>query len=103
MSDWPKYQSHKIIQAAKIVAVHNDFGEGQHFFWVDPGTGSLEKFIPTEAEMLNRAGVGDYAMLYPDGSRSVCPKASFEDGYRPAEPTAAELGSAVRRAGLAGS
>lgn len=82
MSNWPKYKSHKIIQAAVIKALHDDFGEGEKFFWVDPGTGELEKFTPTEIGMMNRVTIGDYALLYPDGFRSVSPKKAFEDGYR---------------------
>lgn len=80
-ADWPKYQSHKIVRAAKIVAVHDD-GDGVTFLWVDPGTGNLEKFIPTEAAMLARAQVGGYAVVYDDNDfRSVTPKAPFEEGY----------------------
>lgn len=81
MSDWPKYESHKIVQAAVIKARHDDGPDGARYFWVDPGTGDLEKFEPTELGMMGRAGPGDYAMLYSDGFRSVCPKAAFEDGY----------------------
>lgn len=85
MSEWPSYQSHKIIQAAVIKAVHTDFDEASKFFWVDPGTGDLEKFRTTEPGMMNRAGIGDYALKYPDGFTSVCPKAQFEGGYRVVE------------------
>lgn len=79
---WPKYQSHKIIQAAKIVSIHNDFGQGEHFLWVDPGTGVLEKFAPTELGMLDRAEVGGYAVSYDGGKfLSVSPKEAFDGGY----------------------
>jgi hypothetical protein len=81
MSDWPKYESHKVVQAAKIISTHNDFGEGGRFLWVDPGTGVLEKFSPTVDAMFDKAEVGGYAMLYPDGFKSVSPKQAFEDGY----------------------
>ena len=78
---WPKYTSHKVVQAAKIVSIHNDFGEGGHFLWVDPGTSVLEKFTPTEPAMLDRAQVGGYAVVYEDGFRSVSPKEPFESGH----------------------
>jgi hypothetical protein len=32
--------------------------------------------------MMDRVTVGDYAMLYPDGFRSVSPKKAFEEGYQ---------------------
>lgn len=102
MSDWPKYESHKIVQAAKIVSINDDNGEGENFFWVDPGTGTWEKFSPTEPGMFKRAGVGDWAMLYPDGFRSVSPAKAFEEGYKPVEANAAQLGASVKAPGLAG-
>jgi hypothetical protein len=78
---WPKYRSHKVVQAAKIVSIHHDLGEGPYFLWVDPGTGNLEKFTPTELKMLDHAEVGGYAVVYEDGYRSITPKAPFDDGY----------------------
>jgi hypothetical protein len=84
MSEWPQYKSHKIIRAAVIKSLHDD-GLGMDaakFFWVDPGTGKLEPFIPTEIGMMDRVTVGDYAMIYPDGFRSVCPKQQFDEGYQ---------------------
>ena len=83
-SHWPKYQSHKVVRAAKIVAIHDD-GNGPDFVWVDPGTGTLERFIPTEVAMLGRAQVGGYAVAYDDDFRSLSPKAPFEEGYVLAE------------------
>lgn len=91
MSDWPKYVSHKKVQAAKIVSIHNDFGEGEYFLWVDPGTGVLEKFNPTMPGMMDKAEVGAYAVIYtpdekyPDGFRSISPAKAFEEGYTKVE------------------
>lgn len=84
---WPKYRSHKVVQAAKIVAIHDD-GEGPDFLWVDPGTSVLERFVPTEVAMLGRAQVGGFAVVYEDGFRSVSPKAPFEEGYQLVEDDA---------------
>ena len=81
MSDWPRYESHKVVQAAKIVAIHNDFGEGEYFLWVDPGTGELEKFNPSVPGMMDKAEVGGWAMLYPDGFKSISPAKAFEEDY----------------------
>lgn len=80
IAQWPKYQSHKVVQAAKIVAIHDD-NEGPDFLWVDPGTGVLERFVPTEVAYLGRARVGGYAVVYENDFRSVSPKDAFEEGY----------------------
>ena len=31
--------------------------------------------------MAERAQIGDYAILYPDGFKSVSPRKAFEEGY----------------------
>ena len=73
MPYWPKYQSHKIVEAMPITGI-------------SPGGAVVvgprhEAFYPTEAGMASRAEVGDYAIVYPDGFKSISPKAAFEDGY----------------------
>lgn len=79
---WPKYQSHKIIQAAKIVSVYKDGPYTEHFLSVDPGNGVPEKFVPTEMAMVYRAEVGGYAVSYDGGKfLSVSPKEAFDGGY----------------------
>jgi hypothetical protein len=98
MSDWPKYESHKIVQAMKIVAYRYD-DQGT---MVAAITEDGADFVPALPGMMNRSSPGDYAMLYPDGYKSVSPAKAFEEGYTICEPDAAELGAAVRRAGLAG-
>jgi hypothetical protein len=105
MSNWPKYESHKIVRAAKIVGVERNHGGGKivQAIWVQPvGAAPIEKFEPTVTEMAEQAEVGGWAILYPNGFKSISPAKAFEDGYTLVEPTAAELGAAVRRAGLVG-
>lgn len=86
MSDWPKYESHKIVQAARIVTLVPD-GDGNCVgVMVDPGTGVEEEFHPSIAGMLENAEIGGWAMLYPDGYRSISPAKAFEEGYAPHEP-----------------
>lgn len=81
MTDWPKYQSHKIVQAAPIVEIV-DAG-GTLSILVKPyGDDRVEAFVTTEPGMMARCEPGDYAMIYRDGYRSVCPKKEFDDGYR---------------------
>lgn len=74
MSDWPKYESHKIVQALPITGI-TPAGV------VLVGAGH-EPFHPTEPAMAARAEVGGYAVLYADGYKSVSPKNAFEDGYK---------------------
>lgn len=90
--DWPQWRSHKVVHATPIIGV--DENADPRALYVDPtnsGTGS--QFIPTQEGMEKRAGVGDYAIIYRDGYRSVCPKQEFEDGYVPfteGQPSATE-------------
>lgn len=71
---WKKYESHKVVKALPIVDI-------------SPFTGALyvgddhEHFEPSVAAMAEKAEIGGYAVLYPDGYKSVSPKKSFEDGY----------------------
>ena len=86
MSDWPRYESHKIVQAAKIVGFHATEGIGRMSATVDPGDGGpVMQFIPTHRVMMEKAEVGDWAMLYKDGFRSISPAKAFEEGYRKVE------------------
>lgn len=73
MSDWPKYVSHKVVQAMPITGI-------------TPGGIVLvgarhEPFHPTVPEMAAKAEVGGYAVRYEDGFQSVSPKKAFEEGY----------------------
>lgn len=83
MSEWPKYESHKIVQAAKIVGFDRRDTGGRVCAVVDPGDGNFEPFKPNVGEMLNNANIGDWAMLYADGYRSISPAKAFEEGYTP--------------------
>ena len=84
MSDWPKYESHKIVQAAKIVGfnVYPGGGSARSAAIVDPGSGETT-FAPNEHVMLEKANVGDWAIIYEDGYASISPAKAFEDGYTP--------------------
>lgn len=85
MNDWPKYRSHKIIQAARIVAIDParvGSDACPRAIWVLPEGGTEpEHFVPTVAGMADKAEVGGYAMEYEDGFRSVSPQKQFEEGY----------------------
>ncbi len=80
MNHWPKYESHKIVQAAPIFDIV-DAG-GNLVVLVKPyGDHAVERFAPTEPAMAARAEIGGYAVIYADGFRSVSPKGIFESGY----------------------
>ena len=81
MSDWPEYESHKVVRAARIVGFDTRDTGGRVCAIVELPDGSREPFKPNVAEMLDRAMIGDWAMLYPDGYRSISPKRAFEAGY----------------------
>ncbi len=80
MTDWLEYVSHKVVRAARIVNVGRSPG-GAVAIMVDPGTGTAELFEPTMIQMADTAHVGDWAMLYPDGYKSVSPAKAFAEGY----------------------
>lgn len=86
MSDWPKYQSHKVVQAAKIVRLEyrgEDAASGVPRVFVDPGDGVEQEFWSFEPGMMQRAEIGGFAVLYPDGFKSISPAKAFEEGYTP--------------------
>jgi hypothetical protein len=85
MSDWPKYESHKVVQAAKIVWVGKSAPDGAKIVISVEAVedGPREYFEPTVPEMAQKAEVGGYAMLYPDGFKSISPAKAFEEGYTP--------------------
>jgi hypothetical protein len=90
MTDWPKYRSHKIVEALPIVAIEEEplpSGHGMtRLLFVEPDDKGRRSFFPSVPAMAERAEVGDYAVRYDDGFRSISPRAAFEDGYTRVEP-----------------
>lgn len=72
---WLKYQSHKVVEAARIVEIGSN-----GTIYVEPHPGQREVFDPTEDAMCKHAVVGAWALKYPDGFRSIHP-ASFPSNY----------------------
>lgn len=79
-NDWPSYESHKVVRAKEIIGIDSDDAEEPMLF-VDPGDKWQEMFFPTEPAMAKRAKVGDYAVIYADGYKSVSPAEAFRGGY----------------------
>lgn len=93
MRDWPEFVSHKVVKAAPIVQISQRAGELD--IWVKPfDDHTMERFVPTEPAMIARAEVGGYAIIYPDGFKSVSPKAAFEAGYKRTNQLAADASRA---------
>lgn len=81
-SGWPRYESHKIVQALPITLITDDAADGSRVLFVhpDPDMPSVI-FEPTEPAMAMRAEIGGYAVIYEGGFKSVSPKKVFEDSY----------------------
>jgi hypothetical protein len=80
MSDWPEYESHKVVRATPIVRIDGGQNGVPIALFVAPD-GVEKRFQTTELGMMARAEVGGYAVLYPDGYKSVSPRKPFEEGY----------------------
>lgn len=97
--DWPEYESHRgsfyvfrtlggttvwkleVVRAAKIFELVYDKSAGQVVsVIVVPDGGEPEEFTPTHASMLGEAAVGGWAVVYPDGFRSISPAHAFKQG-----------------------
>jgi hypothetical protein len=83
--EWPKYRSHKVIMAARIAGFDTRDTGGRVCAMVDPGDGEYVTFTPSVGEMLERANVGDYAVIYDNGYGSISPAKEFEEGYTPCQ------------------
>ena len=83
MSEWPKYESHKVVRAAKIVNQERDASGNVIAVEIVLPDGTKEWFKATVPDMTARATMGDWAMVYPDGFKSISPAKAFEDGYTP--------------------
>lgn len=80
MTDWPTYESHKIVRALPICRVDRG-DDGKIFVTLRHEDGTKEEFEPTKSQMLDQAEVGGFAILYPDGFKSISPRKAFEEGY----------------------
>lgn len=72
-AEMPRYQCHKQVWALQIRGVDGyrlAFDEGYAALHVEPEM--FARYTPVP---------GDYYVVYPDGYKSISPKAAFEDGY----------------------
>jgi hypothetical protein len=81
-----QYRSHKVVCAAQIAAVdpagRADGPQNTWLLHVIDADGNKQPIDVAAAVFLRyHPEPGDYLMVYPDGYRSVSPKAAFEEGY----------------------
>lgn len=98
MTEWPKYESHKVVRAAKVVGVVADDEGGpvyQILVRAEYDNAPVEQFFPTVGEMADKAEAGAWAVVYDDGYRSVSPAKAFEEGYRKVEDGSLSLRQAI--------
>lgn len=81
MSEWPKYESHKVVQAARIVSVAMHHDGSRTIFVRAEGDELAERFEPSVPAMAEKAEVGGFAVVYPDGFKSISPERAFIEGY----------------------
>lgn len=72
-TELPRWRCHKIVRAAKIVAI--DFGERLDLM----PHGVVE--VGAQWIVEKRAEVGGYYVVYEDGYASYSPAKAFEEGY----------------------
>lgn len=78
----PRYKSHKIVQACKILKLTNRKDGSKYVYPV----GDLQKFSIDSAFVKKHAPeVSGYIVIYADGYTSFSPAEAFEEGYSPVE------------------
>lgn len=82
-----KYQSHKVVEAARIIDVEKTGpygmspGPERHYRLDTRDLRYVDRWVPQPAGTNYEAEVGDYYVVYPDGYKSLSPAAAFEAGY----------------------
>ena len=72
---WDRYITPKAVRAREITG-RKDFSH-----WL-VGTGKdQEEFTPTNTSANTQGNIGDWALVHPDGHKSICPKGQFEKNY----------------------
>lgn len=76
LPELPRYQCHKIVQAAKILIVLHD--QAKTSLDLD-GIGAVD--VTPEFVTKHNPKAGGYFVVYEDGYQSFSPAKAFEDGY----------------------
>lgn len=76
---FPRYQSHKIVQAAPVTAWHSEVPVV--YVNANDPEGDVRVSVPASIFARGEPKVGDYLVVYEDGYMSFSPKGVFEEGY----------------------
>lgn len=84
----PKWQSHKVVEAAKITGVSEaELSTGRQdviFVWHLEGGYKVDVREPLAIRVTRgQSPIGGYYVRYPDGFESWSPADAFEAGYTP--------------------
>lgn len=100
MRELPKYKSHKIVHALKILNIDLDLATGAAV--ITPAEEVYGPF-PVDAEYMgkHKPRIGGYYVVYEDGYKSWSPAEAFESGYAKIEGDSysplSELKAALQR------
>ncbi len=75
----PRYKSHKVVNALKIVSVEVNEDGSANLTPSEPGYGSFT--VPAEYVKKHQPHSGGYYVVYEDGYKSFSPAGAFESGY----------------------
>ena len=78
---FPYYRSHKVVEAAKIVAVHRKPGLPPKLVLELPDGKRIHLSVDLTYMEKHNPQVGGFWMRYPDGYQSWSPAKAFVDGY----------------------
>lgn len=76
--DWPKYQSHKIVQALPLVGISHAEDAPEAALRFEDGS---DLIVSDDWLKKHNPQVGGYVVRYEDGYLSWSPKDVFESGY----------------------
>lgn len=77
----PKYQSHKVVRAAKITEIEDHESDGTGSRTMIFGDIGGSKFMTDEWFDRFKPEVDGYYVVYEDGYTSFSPAEAFESGY----------------------
>ena len=106
ITDLPSYQSHKVVQAARIVEIRRLTADDEHPDMLLVLEGDFEHTTDATWVREKRAQVGGYFVRYSDGFTSYSPAEAFEGGYTlqaPPEPAKTRRGRSIAPADVQAS
>ena len=83
LAELPRWQSHKVVQAARVTGVsEGSLPEGLFVWHLEGGFSiSVDEDLAGRVPRGTFSPIGGYLVLYEDGFRSWSPAEAFEAGY----------------------